>query len=77
MTFNNRSAVITGAAGRIGSATAREFARQGVKLFLTDINMERLELLNEELKNQTEVHTCCMDVCFGWFRKSIGNGLRN
>lgn len=28
MTFNNRTAVITGAAGRIGRGTAREFARQ-------------------------------------------------
>ena len=63
MTFNNRTAVITGAAGRIGSATAREFARQGVKLFLTDINMEKLELLRAELENETEVHSIFMDVC--------------
>ena len=38
MTFNNRTAVITGAAGRIGRGTAREFARHGVKLYLADID---------------------------------------
>ena len=52
MTFNNRTAVITGAAGRIGRAAAREFARHGVNLFLTDINMEKLQQLTDELQNQ-------------------------
>lgn len=66
MFFNNRTAVITGAAGRIGSAAAREFARHGVRLFLTDINMEKLAALTEELNKDFPV--CCargifMDVC--------------
>lgn len=63
MIFNNRTAVITGAAGRIGRAVAREFSRHGVKLFLTDINMEKLELLAEELRRENpHIHTFYMDV---------------
>ena len=63
MIFNNRTAVITGAAGRIGRAVAREFSRHGVKLFLTDINMEKLELLAEELRKENSiVYTFYMDV---------------
>ena len=63
MTFNNRTAVITGAAGRIGRATAFEFARYGVKLFLADINMERLEQLIAELRQvNAEAYPIYMDV---------------
>lgn len=64
MTFNNRTAIITGGAGRIGRATARKFSHHGVKLFLTDINMEKLELLAEELRRENpNIHTFYMDVC--------------
>ena len=63
MTFNNRSAVITGAAGRIGRATAEAFAKAGVKLFLTDINMEKLEELAAELRLiNPEIYAVYMDV---------------
>ena len=43
MRFNNRTAVITGAAGRIGMAAARALGQYKVKLFLADINLERAE----------------------------------
>ena len=49
MLFQNRTAVITGAAGRIGRATAKALGKQGVKLFLTDINMEALQEFVREL----------------------------
>jgi NAD(P)-dependent dehydrogenase (short-subunit alcohol dehydrogenase family) len=63
MTFNNRTAVITGAAGRIGRGTAREFARHGVKLYLADIDMARLETFAEELRKKgAKVHTIRLDV---------------
>ncbi len=63
MLFNNRSAVITGAAGRIGQAVARQFAGYGVKLFLTDINMEKLDAFAAVLgENGAEVKTYFMDV---------------
>ena len=63
MTFSNRTVVITGAAGRIGRGTAREFAKHGVKLCLADINMEQLNAFADELRQQgNEVHSVYMDV---------------
>ena len=63
MTFNNRTAVITGAAGRIGKAAAAEFARHGVKLILADIDMEKLDSVVTELRKITpEVYGISMDV---------------
>ena len=63
MTFNNRTAVITGAAGRIGRATAEIFAKHGIKLFLTDINMEKLDEVAEQLKKiNPDIYTVYMDV---------------
>ena len=63
MTFQQRTAVIIGAAGRIGRATAREFAKHGVRLFLADINMEGLSAFADELRQTgADVHTVKMDV---------------
>lgn len=63
MTFDNRTAVITGAAGRIGRATAAEFARHGVKLVLADINMEKLDPVVAKLQEITpDVRGIRMDV---------------
>lgn len=63
MTFNNRTAFITGAAGRIGRAAASEFAKYGVKLILADIDMEKLDSTVTELRKITpEVYGISMDV---------------
>ena len=63
MTFNDRTAVITGAAGKIGRKTAFEFSRYGVRLFLTDIDMEKLNALVAELREvNPEVYAVEMDV---------------
>ena len=63
MTFNNRTAFITGAAGRIGKATAAELAKNDVKLVLADIDMEKLNAAVEELKKITpHVRGIYMDV---------------
>ena len=43
MKFESRTAFITGAAGRIGRALACELGGYGVKLYLADIDVERLE----------------------------------
>jgi NAD(P)-dependent dehydrogenase (short-subunit alcohol dehydrogenase family) len=47
--LDDRVAVITGAGGLIGSATARLFAAQGARLLLTDQDSNKLEALAREL----------------------------
>lgn len=49
MTEINKVALITGAAGGIGSATARILGVQGYALMLSDIEEEGLSILQEEL----------------------------
>ncbi len=49
MKFEQRTALITGAAGRIGRALAEELGRNGVKLFLADINLPLLEGITRDL----------------------------
>lgn len=48
MTLNNKVALITGAGGGIGSATARAFAAAGAKLVLTDISAAPIAALAQE-----------------------------
>ena len=63
MTFNNRNAVITGAAGRIGRALAKEFIKHNVKVYLTDIDQEKLDVLADELRAAGgSAETCFLDV---------------
>lgn len=52
MKFENRTAFITGAAGRIGRALAEEFGKHGVKLYLADINLSGLETLCADLEKK-------------------------
>jgi 3-oxoacyl-[acyl-carrier protein] reductase len=47
--LDGRVAVITGAGGLIGSATARLFAAQGARLLLTDLDSRGLETLAGEI----------------------------
>lgn len=47
--LDGRVAIITGASGLIGSATARLFASQGAHLLLTDIDSKELEALAREI----------------------------
>ena len=63
MKFENRTAFITGAAGRIGRALAREFGQYGVKLYLADIDLARTEALCSELAAEgIEAHPVRLDV---------------
>lgn len=50
MIFNNRCALITGAAAGIGLATARNLAAHGVRLVLTDVNSDGLDKAVAELR---------------------------
>ena len=49
MNFNNKVALVTGAAVGIGRATALLLAQNGASLVLVDINEEKLEMLKKEL----------------------------
>ena len=63
MKFDHRTAFITGAAGRIGRALAREFGKYGVKLYLADITLSGLETLCAGLREQgIEAHPVPLDV---------------
>ncbi|WP_340066331.1 SDR family NAD(P)-dependent oxidoreductase [Ascidiimonas aurantiaca] len=57
-----KTAFITGATSGIGRATAREFAKQGIRLVLCGRRKDRLENLQTELTSQTEVYTLQFDV---------------
>lgn len=50
--FNNKSVLITGAASGIGRAAAGRIASEGGNLALLDINVQALEAVADELKNQ-------------------------
>ena len=50
--LNEKSVLITGAAGRIGSAVAKESLRMGASVFLTDLATERLLTLKEKLSEE-------------------------
>lgn len=54
MSFENKVAVITGAAVGIGRAVAIKLAMGGAKLALVDINIEKLEMVKSELSEYTE-----------------------
>ena len=63
MEFQNKVALVTGAAVGIGRATAIQFARKGASLVLVDIDSEKLESLKEELSVYTDkVLTFVVDV---------------
>ncbi len=49
MRFNNRTALVTGAANGIGRATALMLARRGVDVMLYDVVEERLASLKDEI----------------------------
>src|SRR5688500_4975645 len=57
MSVAGKVCLITGAAGGLGSATARRLAAGGVRLVLTDVDGERLAALAKELPVETVVHT--------------------
>lgn len=60
--MKNKTAFITGATSGIGMATAKLFAKNGLKLILCGRRGERLKSLSEALSKITEVHTLKFDV---------------
>lgn len=62
MTIKNPIAFITGATSGIGKSTAILFAANGIDVVLCGRRQDRLDILKEELSQQTKVHTLCFDV---------------
>ncbi|MEW1751828.1 SDR family NAD(P)-dependent oxidoreductase [Streptomyces angustmyceticus] len=61
--LHGKVALITGATGGIGAATAELFARQGARLVLTDVDRQPLAEMGERLaKHGGEVVTAVLDV---------------
>ncbi|MCE0762087.1 SDR family oxidoreductase [Pseudonocardia kujensis] len=59
----NKVALITGATGGIGTATAELFAREGARVMLTDINQPQLKALTDRLRRSgAEVDGITLDV---------------
>lgn len=63
-TFTQQRIVVTGAAGGIGAAVARELANEGASLILLDRDLAPLEQLTAELKNISEVNHQIIQVDF-------------
>eukprot|EP01084_Bolivina_argentea_P151451 264332_1 len=56
LNLTNRVAIITGAASGIGRATAKLFAAQNAKIIASDMNLEGLESLKQELKDNIDIY---------------------
>lgn len=67
MTFHGKTALVTGAASGIGSATARLLCQRGVsRILLSDVASERLAELRRELAQQVEqALDCACDISRG------------
>ncbi|MBV9601683.1 MAG: SDR family oxidoreductase [Chloroflexi bacterium] len=52
--FDGQVAIVTGAAGGIGSAVARRLLRDGARVALVDINADQLEAVRAHLKAESE-----------------------
>ncbi|TWO33834.1 SDR family NAD(P)-dependent oxidoreductase [Seonamhaeicola sediminis] len=60
--MTNKVALITGATSGIGYATAFEFAKHGIHLILCGRRLERLETIQKDLSQLTDVHIINFDV---------------
>lgn len=57
-----KTAFITGATSGIGFATAKRFAKEGIRLIITGRREDRLKKLQTELQNMVPVTSLCFDV---------------
>ncbi len=57
MKLKDKVAVITGSAQGIGKTIAETFAKEGAKIVVTDINIEKAQATADEIKNKYNVET--------------------
>src|SRR5215471_14743210 len=50
MRFEDKVAIVTGAASGIGLATARQFASEGAHVVIADLNLEKAESAADDVK---------------------------
>lgn len=61
--LNNKTVIVTGAAGGIGRAIAQEAGRAGANIALIDINSEELKKTADTIRNDgSEVLECTVDI---------------
>ncbi|AOP47905.1 SDR family NAD(P)-dependent oxidoreductase [Streptomyces lydicus] len=61
--LDGKVALITGATGGIGAATAKLFAREGARLVVADVRRERLTALTRDIaETGADVVAACLDV---------------
>jgi len=75
MNLKDKTVIITGGSEGVGAATARAFANAGANLVLVARGKRNLELIAEELREQTRVEIFAMDVsdaesCASLFKKA-------
>ena len=64
MKMENKTAIITGAAGSIGKALAKRFADEGANLVLTDINLDSMQAAIEDLGlDEAKTLGIASDIC--------------
>jgi glucose 1-dehydrogenase len=62
MTLDGRTAIVTGAAGGIGRAVAERFLREGVRVIIADVDIEKGEACEADLKRLGDVQFVKADV---------------
>lgn len=61
--LEGKVAIVTGAAGGIGYATAEKFLEEGAKVVICDMAAEKLEAAAKELGQKGEVMWAAVDIC--------------
>lgn len=61
--LKNKTAIITGAAGGIGYATAEKFLEEGARVMICDMDAARLQAAAEKLSGKGEVLWQALNIC--------------
>ena len=71
MKLSGKVAIITGATGDIGKATAKKFVAEGAKVMLAGRSLEKLARLQEELNMGDSVHKLAGDISSETYVKAL------